>query len=758
MTSRFVILAIPAAMLTCTLATYSAAGPAPAAAPEVPNDSVAAEAALDSLPGYDFTNLDEVVVTTRKPLVTSDGANLTYNVEEDPEATSNSLLEMLRKVPSVTVDGEDNIKLNGQSNFKILVNGKEDPMISGGNVSTILKSMPANSVTKIEVLNEPGAKYDAQGSGGILNLITTKKQRLEGYSASISGTIGRGQLSGSGYILSKLRNVTASLNLYSMKNLWNSSTENEQTIENLTSETNRTQRQKSTNDFDYSYTGGNFSLSWEPDTLNLFTVSANLSNNTYSSCSPQTISMTDVAGLPVWNYNRYDTSDNNGLWLGSSLSYQHTFGRQRHHIVATYYFNFGRDHSDSWAHSFNEDNFTISLPWQCIASAQYSRGHTWQIDYSNPLTERQTIEFGGKFNMRPASSLNNTLYGQTDNEMTIAPDQTSDIGQFQDIGALYASYKGGWSKFSVEAGLRYEYTHMGMKFHAGSFSDFTTILHDLVPNASVSYNLADASALRLAYNLRIWRPGLWYLNPFRNTMSTNTVQYGNPDLTSEKYHQTSLAYTNYAGALGVRLRGQWSHSANEIYDIIFLKDNIVNSTYANIGRHDNLNLQANLNWSITNSMQAGFSGTISWEHFVTDWNNKRDSKAGWKGNFNIDWNYTLPCRLRFSAYGGYGSPGFSLQDKGSSWYYYSLNASRAFLKNDMLTVSLSASNFLPAHQTYHGSQTADNLVTTYRSRHSQWRAVLSLTLRLGKLRADVKQTAASSNDDGVKAGGNSTAK
>ncbi|MDE6668324.1 MAG: Plug domain-containing protein [Muribaculaceae bacterium] len=157
MTSRFVILAIPAVMLTCTLATYSAAGSVPTAATEVPTDSVA-EAILDSLPGYDFTNLDEVIVTTRKPLVTSDGANLTYNVEEDPEATSNSLLEMLRKVPSVTVDGEDNIKLNGQSNFKILVNGKEDPMISGGDVSTILKSMPANSVTKIEVLNEPGAK------------------------------------------------------------------------------------------------------------------------------------------------------------------------------------------------------------------------------------------------------------------------------------------------------------------------------------------------------------------------------------------------------------------------------------------------------------------------------------------------------------------------------------------------------------------------------------------------------------------------
>lgn len=119
----------------------------------------------------DDSILQEVTVTAKKKLVQSDGATLTYNVEDDPESTVNTIIEMLRKVPMVTVDAEDNIMVNGNSDFKIFINGKEDPMLSG-DVKTILKSTPASAVKKIEVITEPGAKYDAGGTGGILNLVT----------------------------------------------------------------------------------------------------------------------------------------------------------------------------------------------------------------------------------------------------------------------------------------------------------------------------------------------------------------------------------------------------------------------------------------------------------------------------------------------------------------------------------------------------------------------------------------------------------
>lgn len=114
--------------------------------------------------------LDEVVVTAKKAIVVSDGANINYNVTEDPSAQTMTVLDMLRKVPMVTVDGQDNIRVNGSSNFKIYLNGRPNPMFDN-EPQRVLKATPASVITRIEVLTEPGAKYDAEGSGGILNIV-----------------------------------------------------------------------------------------------------------------------------------------------------------------------------------------------------------------------------------------------------------------------------------------------------------------------------------------------------------------------------------------------------------------------------------------------------------------------------------------------------------------------------------------------------------------------------------------------------------
>ncbi len=110
------------------------------------------------------TELDEVSVVAQRPLVKVEIDKLTYSAKDDPEASTSNVLDLLRKVPLVTVDGEDNIQLKGSTNYKIYLNGKPSNMISN-NPSQVLKSMPANSVKDIEVITDPGAKYDAEGWG-----------------------------------------------------------------------------------------------------------------------------------------------------------------------------------------------------------------------------------------------------------------------------------------------------------------------------------------------------------------------------------------------------------------------------------------------------------------------------------------------------------------------------------------------------------------------------------------------------------------
>ena len=139
---------------------------------------------LDKIILQEGNELAEAVVEAQKPLIKSDMDKITYNMDADPEAISSNLLDMLRKVPMITVDAEENVQLNGQSNYKILMNGKSSSMLSGKNLKDVLKGIPANTVKNIEVITNPSSKYEAEGVGGIINIVTTRKE-LSGIVGSV---------------------------------------------------------------------------------------------------------------------------------------------------------------------------------------------------------------------------------------------------------------------------------------------------------------------------------------------------------------------------------------------------------------------------------------------------------------------------------------------------------------------------------------------------------------------------------------------
>ena len=153
--------------------------------------------------------LKGVEVVAQKPLVKAEIDKISYSVEDDPDSQTNTTLEMLKKVPLVTVDGEDNIQVNGSSNFKVHVNGKPNTLMSN-NPKEVLRSLPANSVKSIEVITEPGAKYDAEGIGGILNIITTDT-RMQGYNVTLGARASNHGIGGYGYgtghLLQRTRNA-----------------------------------------------------------------------------------------------------------------------------------------------------------------------------------------------------------------------------------------------------------------------------------------------------------------------------------------------------------------------------------------------------------------------------------------------------------------------------------------------------------------------------------------------------------------------
>lgn len=697
------------------------------------------------LPGYDFddTKLEEVVVTAKKKLVESDGATLSYNVEEDPDSKSSTVIEMLRKVPMVSVDAEDNIRVKGEQNFKIYINGKEDPMLSG-DPKTVLKSMPATSIKKIEVITEPGAKYEADGTGGILNIITDKKNALEGYLLNINASMRRDGMNAGLYGRTKIGNVTMSANGSMSNSLGLTLDEEASVTQNYYGDNPKTLVRKTDNyKVDNKYYQGSFNMSWEADTMNLMTVSFYYGNSEGTQNFQEHDYMTDnLTGIRIYSMNQNTHYKWGGTWLGTELSYQHTFGREDHHIVGSYIFNHGTRNNDQDFERYNVENYPFPYTpiFQTNQTGYYNK-HSLQIDYSNTFGKKHTLEAGFKGIIYPSDSHNYNLEGNDLSSLIVSSDDDIRLKQTQNIMAAYTSYTAKFGKFGYRAGVRYEYTHYGVSYPDGKGDGFNTNLNDFVPNAALHFSFRQ-NTLRAAYQMRISRPSIYNLNPYRETGDIGTVSYGNPDLKSERLNQVTISWSNYGGPVGGQLQLGYGHVGNAINNYMFLKDGMMNVTYLNLGKKESFGLDGNLQWRMTNVMNFGLSGNVSYNKWQCDDERLKINTGKWSGNASGNWDWSMPRDFRMTAYGGWGCHAAMQQSNTMNWYYYGLSLGKSLLKEKRLTVTAGLQTLLPARRTYSRTTRTEGLDMTMKASESQWSCSIGVSYRLGKLRNDVRRTAA----------------
>lgn len=692
----------------------------------------------------EFAELDELVVVRRQNLVQSDGATLTYNVTEDPSSATSNILDILRKVPGVTVDAEDNVKVKGQSSFKILLNGREDPMLKG-DIKTVLKSLPASTIKKIEVISEPGAKYEAEGVGGILNIVTDRSRTLAGFMTQVSAWANPFSVGGSVNARTKVNKVMldASVNYNSGRLLLRRKNSNHIETESLDDSSNHLMVIDQKNKSGWDYTGVNLNMSWEPDTLNLFTISANFGDNGWDSDYKESRAWYGRDMSLMQSLERRGLSDGGYKGFGVQASYQHNFGREDHNIVASYQFDRG------WMNDFSK--YLLGQTTGGLTDSPYSELKSWtgygshivQIDYADRFSPKHLLEAGAKMNLNDDNNVSRTYSGESAESIQEKEGSAVGIRQLKDIYALYASYSGSFSKWNVKAGVRYEHTRMGARYKIGDYPDFTTHLNDVVPNAAVSYNLASASSLRLAYQMRISRPGINVINPYVNTLTPGVLSYGNPDLKSALGHGVSLNYSNYGGKFGGNVQLSYRYEDNGLTDIMFMKDNVIHMTYANVGKSHMAMLDLSGDWNITQKLRWSLYASGSYSYFKADSEMLRQTNAGWQTNVNTNLNYTLPAEVRLTAYGGFWTPWRDLQSHGDNiGYYYGLGASKSWLKDDALTLQVNLQNLLPTHRTNRYVQEDATMRMTSVYRFQQWSVGMSISYRFGGLKASVKQTSA----------------
>ena len=692
----------------------------------------------DTLKGQ---TLDEVVVAQRRKLIKNDIDKLTYDVQHDKTAQTKTTLEILKKIPLVTVDGQENIRVQGSTSFKVYRNGHPDPSLSGQNLKDILKAIPASTIKRIEVITDPGAKYDAEGTTAILNIVMMSSSKLQGVSGNVNSKIDSyGSVRLGTYLTTKVGKLTTTVN-------YNYANQNKKQTENYREEaynyvkTGEQKREYGANSTAATIHFGNISASYEIDSLNLMTASINFFGYKADANTQNTNERWDKNNQLIYKFNNdMTTPDYSDVNLGGRFDYQHKTHLDGEVLTLSYMLAATRPQTTFRQTYSNMVNFPVSYTSYDQNTRERFTEHTFQIDYVRPFGKHHKIESGTKYILRNNNSTSLMDYQGT------TPDMESKFKHKAQVAAAYLSYILTAGKWAARAGLRYEFTRMKASYPDGSNPDYHANLNDWVPSASLQYKISDSQTLKVSYNTSINRPGIGYLNPA--IISTPTaVSFGNANLGSSRNQKLQLVYMLVNSKFTLQLSPYYSFTNNGIGRILYEQNRKDVSTFQNILKSKIFGISSYTAWTPFTGTSFTLNASMRYARITLPTPYIKNSGCG--GGIYFNWEQKIPWKLTLttSLGGEYGNRVYDPYAIEGHWFYYNFTLTRRFLK-DKLTVSLSAESPFVKERS-----------TTYRIVQGDYtgyeRAVMKpqcfkigLSWKFGKLRASVKKAARSiENDD-----------
>lgn len=698
----------------------------------------------------DINELKEVEVIAMRPLVSREIDRIGYDVQADADAATSPLNEMLRKVPLVSVDPDGTIRIKGSTSFKIYKNGRPNKSMST-NAKELFKSIPASMVARIEVITEPGAREDAEGSPAILNIVM------------VENTVTRGVMGSSGirYDIEQY---------YPETNTWLTGQINKLAFSGYGGFNNATRRHDETRTetetiFDdtgnrqiSSNTSHNISrlgwfgvdASYEPDTLNLFTVefSGDLSRITTHSTGYNLMRASD--GSPVYSFTTTgQTHPDASLDLNGGASYQRSTGRKGEQIVLLYQISTIRNKNQSLTDYEYEGIAPVDYDAIIYDSRLHFTEQTAQLNWTRPFGKKHTLETGGKFIHRRNKS-------DATREYLGAATDTTRFGHTTSIAALFADYRANIGIWGFRAGLRYEYSRLESGNGGSDNQSFHATLNDIVPSAGMSLRINDANSIRLTYGASISRPGIEYLNPTIVETPT-TSSCGNPNLSSATHHSLRFNYSLLEAKVNLDLSAGISLTNNGISPITWIGDrDIIYSTYANGAHHRLIDITGYMRWMIDKNTNLTFNASLNRGRYAIPALGISNSGTG--GYSYINFRRQLPLKIVLGLSGGMWLDDNTLYTKvrtpGWSKVYYNISLRRSFLNEDRLGVVINVSNpFAPRYR--HTVTTSVNMSATTTT-NTYFRSVpsvyISAVYRFGSINVNLKKTATRINNDDVVGG------
>lgn len=687
--------------------------------------------------------LQEVQVTTDKPLVKQEVDRISYDVQSDPESKFQTALDMLRKVPLVSIDADDNIQVKGSGNFKVLINGRPSSLVARS-PKDVFKAMPASSIVKIEVITNPPAKYDAEGLAGIINIITN--QKLEsGYNATIGTRYNFVWGPGMNASLTLKKNKFALSTYYGMGYQDMASTSFSTNRIGLIQDTKLYQDGRSKGLWMWQYL--ETEMSYEFDTLNLLTATIGTNPGYGDNKSTQNNALYNSTGALDQSYIL--TNNGHNTWNGTDLglNFQHGFKKNKEQLLTLSYKYSPSNNTNSNDVSTSQNLNIVFNPY-IQKNNSGTKEQTFQIDYVHPV-KKVDIEAGVKGILRNNySKYSQENFDAFSNQYLIDSARTNNFNYQQNVFSFYNSYNIKLDKWGIRLGARIEKTNVNADFETTS----TKVKQDyanIIPSVSVQRKFKDMSSMNIGYTQRIERPSIWELNPFVNQQNPKFLSYGNPNLNAVLTNNFELGYSTFKkGSINLGL--SYSFANNTIQNVTSLDaDTISRDTYQNIGKDKKLGLNANINFPINKKLNVNVNAMLNYIWIKGTFNSQLFTNQGFQGNAFASASYTLPKDIRARVNVGYYSPWIQLQGQSNEFVFSSFSLSKEFL-DKKLSLNAQVSNpwkkFRNWEQTFTTQQFIQNSYFQNFYRHYG----VSVTYRFGKLDGGVKKNQRGISNDDVK--------
>ncbi len=644
--------------------------------------------------------LEAVTVEGQKALIEERVDRMVYNAENDLTTRGGDATDVLKRVPMLSVDLDGNVSLRGNQNIQVLINNKPSSIMASS-VADAMKQIPAEEIKSVEVITSPSAKYDAEGSAGIINIIT-KKNTLRGLTLNVNSGIGN-----RGANLGLNGNFRTGKMGFSLGGWGRASYNTSGSFENeqLTrvhnngaiDETLNIQKADTRNNGVF----GNYNLGWDYDIdkKNALAASVRFGIRNHRTMQDDLTTTRYQNGTLVSNTlaeNENKSAFNN---VDANFSYTHYYDKpQREFSVQSL---FSRNTGTSLFENFvlNPDDRALLNRFR-NDNDSYNQEVTLQVDYQTPVQSNQMFEVGAKSIVRNVYSdyQSLTAVGNGAYEPSLSSGFNNNLNYDQDIFAGYAAYtlsvKGG---YSFKAGARYE--HTTITAYTRTEDDIEIPAYGvLVPSVNVSKTFHNNNTLKASYNRRIQRPSIRYLNPNIQRSNNLDVTVGNPELAPEYTNNFEVSYNTLIKSVMLNVSG-FARLTNDGIQSVRLPDvidglSVLKTTYQNIGSDNAYGTSIFLN---VTAGKFSLNGGTDFYYAMMDNNNPVDSlrasNEGFVSSGRIFGSYDFGKGWGAQFFSFYRGRRVQLQGTQDGFYMYSLGIRKEF-NEKRGSIGIGAENFL----------------------------------------------------------------